>query len=139
MMIYLVRMTDRKTEKVMHKFGHTKWGPSNYMKRFDYPEYATFQIDLLSYAQLSHNNWNVAKAAIITAENMIRAWIPAKDPSFMIEDYFERPAGTMKLSGVTELVFLKEGQTEQDLVTVFDKFASAITKTGRELKEKIRG
>ena len=139
MMIYLVKMTDQETGKVVYKTGHTKWGPDNYMKRFDYPEYATFNVELLSYAMLSHPNWNVAKAAIIAIENMTRVIIPPKDPSFMIEDYFERPSGTMKIGGVTELIFLKDSQSEDDLVYMFSKFVKAITKTGKELKEKIRG
>jgi len=139
MMIYLVKMTDRVTGKSMYKSGHTKWGPENFMKRFDYPEYETFNIELLNYALLSHPNWNVAKAAIIAIENMTRVIIPPKSPSFMIEDYFERPAGSMKIGGVTELIFLKENQTEDDLIFMFGKFVSAITKTGKELQEKIRG
>lgn len=135
MMMYLVKMTDRQTSKTIYKIGHTKWGPSNIMKRFDDPEYADFKITLLSYMMFSHGNWAVAKAVIITAENMIRAVIPPKPPSFMIEEYFERPAGSMKISGVTELFLLKETQTEDMLVSVFDRFKPALQKTHMELTE----
>lgn len=138
MMLYCARFTDRVTGKVMHKIGHTKWGPNKFHNRFDYPEYQCFDIELLSYAIISHTDWNVAKTAIITAENMIRAIIPPKDPSFMIEDYFERPPGSMKLSGVTEMVFLKESQTEEQLVNMFNRFSKAIVKTNLELTEKIK-
>lgn len=138
MMKYCAKFTDKVTGKVMYKIGHTKWGPNKFHKRFDYPEYECFDIELLGYAIISHANWNVAKAAIITAENMIRAIIPPKDPSFMIEEYFERPPGSMKLSGVTEMIFLKESQTEEQLVNMFNRFSKAIVKTNLELNEKIK-
>jgi hypothetical protein len=130
-------MTDKVTGKVMYKTGHTKWGPANFTKRFEDEEYSTFDIELLSNIMFSHPDWKVAKAVIITIENMIRAIIPAKDPSFMIEDYFGREPGTMKISGVTELIFLKENQTEDKLVSVFNRFKGAATKTAFELQEKL--
>lgn len=138
MMLYLVRMTDRVTGKQMHKMGHTKYGPDNFHKRFESPEYDCFDIELLGHASISHSTWSVAKAAIITAENMIRAVIPAKPSSFMIESYFDRPPGSMKISGVTELIFLKDNQTEEQLVSLFNKFSKAISKTTLELTEKIK-
>ena len=138
MMLYLVRLTDRITSKVMYKIGHTKWGPNNFHKRFDAPEYDVFNIELLGHGSVSHPNWNVAKAAIITAENMIRAVIPAKDPSFLLENYFDRAPGSMKLSGVTEMVFLRDNQTEDQLVALFNRFGKAIVKTTMELTEKMQ-
>ena len=138
MMLYLVKLTDRITSKVMYKIGHTKWGPANFRRRFDDPEYATFAIELLGHGSVSHTNWNVAKTAIITAENMIRAVIPAKDPSFMIESYFERAPNSMRLSGVTEMVFLRDNQTEDQLVAMFNRFGKAIAKTTMELQEKLQ-
>lgn len=137
MMIYCVRMIDKRTGKVMYKTGHTKWGPKNYMKRFEDDQYSTFDIELLSYICFSHSDFKVAKAVIITIENMIRAVIPAKSPSFMIEDYFEREPGSMKLSGVTELIFLKENQTEDMLLKTFNSFKKAADKTALELQEKL--
>lgn len=137
MMIYCVKFIDRVTDKVMYKIGHTKYGPKNFHKRFDYPEYDCFDIELLDHVILSHGDWKVAKAAIISIENMIRVVIPAKSPSFMIEEYFDREPNTMKLSGVTELIFLKENQTETMLLSTFGKFKKAIIKTSKELNEKI--
>jgi hypothetical protein len=138
MILYLIKLVHKVTGKVMYKIGHTKWSADNFHKRFDYPEYECFEITLLASYQISHSNWTVAKTAIITAENMIRAVIPPKDPSFMIEDYFEQPRGSMKLSGVTEMVFLTDDQTEQDLINTFKKFGKAIAKTALDLKDKIK-
>ena len=133
MMLYLVRMTHRPTKKVCHKKGHTKWGAKNFMKRFESEEYKDFDFELLAYQYFSHDNWAVAKSVIITIENALRSIWPAKDPSFMIEDYFEAEPGSMKISGVTELIFLKENQTEDDLIKTFKTITSSLNKTSIEL------
>lgn len=135
MMLYLVRMTHRPTKKICHKKGHTKWGAKNFKKRFEGEEYKDFDFELLAYQYFSHDNWAVAKAVIITIENALRAIWPAKDPSFMIEDYFDVAPGSMKISGVTELIFLKENQKESDLVKTFKVIASSLNKTSKELEE----
>ena len=135
MMLYLVRMTHRPTKKFCHKEGHTKWGAKNFMKRFEGEEYKDFDFELLAYEYFSHDNWAVAKAVIITIENALRAVWPAKDPSFMIEDYFEAEPGSMKISGVTELIFLKENQTESDLIKTFKTLAGSLNKTSKELEQ----
>lgn len=137
MLVYLVRLTDRVTGKVAHKVGHTKWGPANVVSnRFRRDrDYDTFDIDLLGYAMLSHENFIVAKTAIITIENMFRAIVPAKDPGFMIEEYFEREPGTMKVGGVTEFIFVDQyDQNEETLVWVFDNIKKAVEKTEKDLR-----
>lgn len=135
MMLYLVRMIHRPTKKICHKEGHTKWGAKNFMKRFESEEYKDFDFELLAYQYFSHENWAVAKSVITTIENALRSIWPAKDPSFMIEDYFEADPGSMKISGVTELIFLKENQTENDLIKTFKIVTSSLTKTSKELEQ----
>ncbi len=134
MLIYLVRMTHRPTNKVTHKSGHSKNSQRNWRERFNYPEYDDFDIELLAGKEFSHENWNVAKAVITTIENAFRSVWPAKDPSFMIEDYFGVEKGTMKISGVTELIFLKDNQTEQDLINTFKNITNSLTKTSKDLE-----
>ena len=135
MMLYLVRMMHRPTNKVCHKEGHTKWGAKNFMKRFEDEEYKDFDFELLAYQNFNHPNFAVAKSVIITIENALRSVWPAKDPSFMIEDYFEAEPGSMKIGGVTELIFLKENQTENDLIKTFKTIASSLTKTSKEFEK----
>ena len=134
-MLYLVRMTHRPTSKVCHKRGHTKWGAKNFMKRFKDEEYNDFDFDLLAYQYFSHTNLPIAKSVIIAIENVLKSIWPPKDPSFMIENYFEAAPGSMKISGVTELIFLKENQTENDLIKTFKTIASSLTKTEKELEK----
>lgn len=135
MMLYLVRITHRPTNKICHKTGHTKWGAKNFMERFKNEEYKDFKFDLLAHQYFSHKNWAVAKSVITTIENVLRSVWPAKDPSFMIEDYFEAEPGSMKISGVTELIFLKENQTESNLIETFKTITSSLTKTSKQLEE----
>lgn len=131
MLIYLVRMTHRPTLKLTHKSGHSKQSLRSWQERFKDPEYDDFDIELLAGKEFSHPNWNIAKAVAITIENAFRAVWPAKEPSFMIEEYFEVEPGTLKFSGVTELIFLKDNQTEKQLIDTFNIIANSLTKTSK--------
>jgi hypothetical protein len=134
MLVYLVRMTHRPTQKQTHKSGHSKQSLRSWRERFKDSEYDDFDIELLAGKEFSHKNWTVAKAVAITIENAFRAVWPAKESSFMIEEYFGVEPGSMKISGVTELTFLKDNQTEKELINTFNSVVNSLNKTSKELE-----
>lgn len=130
MIIYLVKMIHKPSQKVCYKIGHTQ---KKIAERFSSEEYNDFDITRLSHIFFSHDKWAYAKVAAETLEFAIQQVIPPKSPSFIIEDYFNVPRDTLKIGGVTELIFLKENQTEQLIVDRFNVFVDSVDKLQRKL------
>lgn len=121
MLLYLVKLTHKKTGKVFYKRGKSKWGQYNVIeKRFRAdPAYDIFDIELLAHIQLSRTKLHDANLIINTVEQVLNGQWEPKDRDFNVEQYLGENDGTLDSCGVTEFIFLKEDETEDMLVMHF--------------------
>ena len=130
MNVYFVKMTHRDSGKVLMKTGHTKGKILE--GRFASDEYKDFDIELIGNIYLTHKSFVRAKTAAMMLEEAIRVVIPAKDPSFMVEEYLGVEPGTMKFSGITE-VFAPMSEAHERNVTrawkMFEKQSNIFQRT----------
>lgn len=125
-------MTHKVSKLSCLKGGHTK---GKILDRFSGPEYDDFDIERIDNIFLTANSFLVAKAVTEVVEEFIRAIIPSKDPSFMIEDYFGVEPGSLKISGVTELIFPKDQEQEDQIISMFKRFKARQTKANKILEK----
>lgn len=132
MMIYLARLTHKLSQESCLKTGHTQ---GKFADRFSGSEYDDFEVERIDHIFLSANDWKVAKAVTEVLEEAIRVVIPAKDPSFMIEDFFGVEAGSLKIGGVTELTFPKDTEEENMMINLFKRFKKSEYKFKRIMEK----
>ena len=117
MVVYLVKLVHKKSGKVQYKRGITKWLYP--LKRFDDPKYYIFDISLLDKYDYSHDNWAVARTHVNVFEQVLNGLWPPKSRDFNVEQHLGEEAGVLDDVGVTEFIYLKDDQTEDQLVKQF--------------------
>jgi|SaaInl33SG_5_DNA_1037386.scaffolds.fasta_scaffold16347_2 hypothetical protein len=124
MLVYLIKM--ERNGKIGYKAGVSKWGERNLIaKRFSdqYEDNRFFHnldnLSIVDCVQFSRDTW---KQAIVEAEHVEKIFLDKwkKSPSFCVETYFGWQRDELGyIGGVTEMIFLDEDQTEEQLVDGF--------------------
>jgi len=135
MVLYLVKLTHKKTGLVLYKRGYTsKARPERVVDyRFGGSEFDMFNVELLDSYEFSHDNFVVARAVIMSMESTLNGVWPCKEREFNVEQYLGEQPGTLDNTGITEFIYLKEDQTEQDLVDHFKASKSQMWKVEKAL------
>jgi len=116
----------QRNEKVGYKAGVSKWGKHNLLsKRFgdQYEDNRFFhqldQLSIVDCVQFSRDTW---KQAIVEAEHVEKIFLDKwkKSPSFCVESYFGWQRDELGyIGGVTEMIFLNQDETEEQLIESF--------------------
>ena len=112
-----------------YKRGHTKW--MDPLKRYEghYLLDHGVELECLSFVHFSANDWRVAKTIAESIEHVMNNTWPCKnDPKMVIEDHLKVPRFDGMLDGATEFIYLKEGQTEDQLIEHFGESTKDIWK-----------
>lgn len=112
-----------------YKRGHSKYPDP--MVRFEGHYLLDHGVELenLAIAKFNTKDWLYAKVIAESIEHVMNnTWPPKNDPTIRIEEKLQVPAFDGMLDGSTEFIYLKEGQTEKDLITHFEKHTRAIWK-----------
>lgn len=116
MKVYLAKF--RLNNGVAYKIGHTKY--FNAIKRFESPEYDVFDsVSILGDINIQHENPMTARLVAQAVETVLQCVYPK---NFRLEEHFQTEQNLFDgLSGITEMFLLKEGQSEEDLVQIFQR------------------
>ena len=138
MVLYLVKLTHKKTGLVLYKRGYTsKARPPRVVEyRFGGEEFDIFDVELLDSYEYSHDNFLVAKAVILSMEATLNGVWPCKEREFNVEQYLGEEQGALDNVGITEFIYLKENQTEEDLMEHFKSAKSQMWKVEKNLNAK---
>jgi len=131
LLVYLIKM--ERGGKVGYKAGVSKWGKNNLLsKRFSdqYEDNLFFQqldnLSIVDSVQFSRDSWFEAnKDAEQVERTFLNKW--KKSPSFCVETYFGWERDELGyIGGVTEMIFLDNETTEEDLVNSFKEVTEVI-------------
>jgi len=137
MKVYLAKFT--KDEKIMYKIGHTKWFyPIKRFKHVD-PEqfdeqYKFFDnIEIIADILVNHEYAETARSLAKYVEITLQAMYPK---NLWLEAYFHTDKSQFdNMSGITECFVLEEGQTEKQLIKMFERINKSIQKIDKKEKE----
>lgn len=127
MKVYLARFT--KNGKTAYKIGHTKWFKS--IKRFSDDAYKIFDsIEIIDDIDIQHRDARMARLCAKLVESILQAYFPK---NFWLEKYFLTEDNVFDgLSGITEMFILEYGQTEDDIIKIFQRAKKNAERTIKE-------
>lgn len=118
MVCYLVKLVHKKTGLVQYKRGITKW--LDPLKRFEDEKYDIFDISVLNKFVYSNESWLKANTVVNVFEQVLNGLWPPKQRDFNVEEYLGEEAGSLNDTGITEFIYLRDNQTEEQLVNHFE-------------------
>jgi len=118
MVCYLVKLQHKKTGLVLYKRGTTKW--PNPLDRFKDDKYSIFDITVLATYSYSHESWTKAHTVVNVFEQVLNGLWPPKEKEFNVEKYLGEEAGALDNTGITEFIYLKATETEEQLINHFE-------------------
>lgn len=121
MKVYLAKF--QLNDRVAYKIGHTKFFHA--IKRFDDDQYRVFhQVNVLCDINVQHSNASTARLVAKAVEVVLQSVYPK---NFRLEEYFLVEDNAFNgLSGITEMFVLTEGQTEQQIIELFQRAAKKL-------------
>lgn len=133
MTLYLVKFYNE--HYTWYKRGHTKYHDPLKGRYGDHYLWSQgVKIELLAKQIFSHDKWIVAKTMAETAEHLMNCTWPCKnDPDIRIEERLQVQEFDGMLDGATEFIYLKEGQSEQDIIDHFEQCTNDLWKVGNKL------
>ena len=116
MKVYLAKF--ELNGSVAYKIGHTKF--FNAIKRFDDDQYKVFHhVRVLCDINIQHSNATTARLVAKAVEVVLQSVYPK---NFRLEEHFLVEDNVFNgLSGITEMFVLTEGQTEQQIIELFQR------------------
>lgn len=132
MTLYLVKFHNEHF--TWYKRGHCKW--ENPLRRYQGHHLLTqgVQIETLQSVQFSTKNWIAAKAVAESIEHVMNVTWPCKnDKNIRIEQKLQVQQFDGMLDGSTEFIYLKDGQSEQDIIDHFNLHTKDLWKVVNKL------
>jgi len=120
-----------------YKRGHSKW-PDPY-KRYEGHYLLEHGVKLtnLAVVEFSTKDWIVAKTIAESIEHsMNQTWPCKNDPGMRIEEHLQVPEFDGMLDGSTEFIYLKDGQSEKDIIEHFETSTQDIWKIIDRLRQQ---